>query len=80
MIETPRTKEDIIKVINGELYYLGDYTCYLYQELEKYQLIIKALHKYLQEHEDYETNELLRQLENCSDNDIEWLKKIGSDK
>ena len=79
MIEE-RKKEDVVKCINGELYYLGDYVIFLYEELERYQLILKALHKYFQEHEEYESNEFLRQLESCNnENDIKWLKKMAGD-
>lgn len=49
------------------------------QQLDKYKLILKALHKHFFEHEEYENNEFLRQLENCTENDIIWLKRMAGD-
>ena len=73
-------KEDIVKQIDGILYYHSDYTDFLYKQLEIKDLILKALHKYFTEREQYEDNEFLRQLESANENDIEWLRKIGLEK
>ena len=51
----------------------------LQQQLDKYKLILKALHKHFTEHEEYENNEFLRQLENCAENDMIWLKRMAGD-
>ena len=75
-------KDDIMKIIDGVVYYHYDYTDFLYRQLEIRDLILKALHKYFTKHEHYEENEFLRQLESVINNekDIDWLKKMaGSD-
>lgn len=51
----------------------------LQKQLDKYKLILKALHKHFTEHEEYENNEFLRQLENCTENDMIWLKRTAGD-
>lgn len=51
----------------------------LQQQLDKYKLILKALHKHFFEHEEYENNEFLRQLESCTENDMIWLKRTAGD-
>ena len=72
-------KEDVIKLIDGIPYYRYEYTDFLYEQLEYKDLILKALHKYFTEHEYYEENELLKQLESCTDSDLIWLKRMGGD-
>ena len=74
------TKEDVIKQIDGIFYYHSDYVDFLYKQLEIKDLILKALHKYFNEHEQYEDNEFLKQLESCSENDITWLKRMSGEK
>lgn len=49
------------------------------KQLDKYKLILKALHKHFTKHEEYENNEFLRQLENCTENDMIWLKRMAED-
>lgn len=49
------------------------------QQLDKYKLILKALHKHFFEHEEYENNEFLRQLESCNENDMIWLKRMAGE-
>ena len=74
-------KDDIMKIIDGIVYYHYDYTDYLYRQLEIRDLILKALHKQFTKHEHYEENEFLRQLESVINNekDIDWLKEmVGS--
>ena len=56
-------KEDVIKQIDGAFYYHSDYADFLYKQLEIKDLILKALHKYFNEHEQYEDNEFLKQQE-----------------
>lgn len=75
-------RPDLLKIIDNNVYYNYEYTDYLYRQLEIRDLILKALHKYFTKHEYYEANEFLRQLESVIDNenDIEWLKNMGSDK
>ena len=70
-------KEDFIKLIDGNIFYRYDYADFLYKQLEFKDLILKALHKYFIEHECYEINEFLRQLETCNKNDMVWLKKMA---
>lgn len=74
-------KDYFIKFIDGVVYYHYDYADFLYHQLEIRDLILKALHKYFTEHENYEENEFLRQLESVIENtdDINWLKKIAGD-
>lgn len=72
-------KERVIKEIDGKIYYEFDYVNFLYQELEKHKLILKALHKYYYEHEWYEDDEFLKQLENCTENDMIWLKRTAGE-
>lgn len=74
-------KDYFIKFIDGIVYYHYDYTDFLYHQLEIRDLILKALHKYFTEHENYEEDEFLRQLESVIDNedDIVWLRKIAGD-
>ena len=74
------TKEDVLKLIDGRTYYYTDYIYFLYEQLEIKDLILKALHKYFNEHEQYEDNEFLKQLESCSENDITWLKRMSGEK
>ena len=80
--ELSEERPDLLKIIDNNVYYNYEYTDYLYRQLEIRDLILKALHKYFTKHEYYEVNEFLRQLENVIDNenDIEWLKNMGSDK
>ena len=73
------TKDDVIKHIDGVVYYHYDYADFLYKQLEIKDLILKALHKYFTEHEYYEENELLKQLESCTDEDIIWLKRMAGE-
>lgn len=47
--------------------------------IKKNQFIFKALHKNFSEHEEYEYNEFLRQLESCTDNDMVWLKRMAGE-
>ena len=70
-----------MKIIDGIVYYHYDYTDYLYRQLEIRDLILKALHKYFMEHEYYEANEFLRQLESVTENenDVDWLIKLAGD-
>jgi hypothetical protein len=70
-------KEDIVKLIDGNIFYRYDYADFLYKQLEFKDLILKALHKYFTEHEEYENDEFLRQLESCTKNDMEWLKRMA---
>lgn len=72
-------KEDFVKLIDGNIFYRYDYADFLYKQLEFKDLILKALHKYFIEHEEYENDEFLRQLENCTENDIVWLKRMAGD-
>jgi hypothetical protein len=39
-------KEDIMKMIDGEVFYRYDYTDFLYQELQKRDYIINKIEKY----------------------------------
>ena len=71
-------KEDIIKFIDGDVFYKSDYVDFLYKQLEMKDLILKCLHKYYDEHEQYEDEAFLIQLEN-SENDIVWLKKYAGE-
>lgn len=48
-------------------------------QLKIKNLILKALHKYFTEHEHYEEDEILRELESCTDKDIIWLKRMAGD-
>lgn len=73
------TKDDIVKLIDGIPFYRYDYADFLYKQLEFKDLILKALHKYFTEHEEYENDEFLRQLESCTVNDIVWLKRMAGD-
>ena len=73
------TKDDFVKLIDGNVFYRYDYADFLYKQLEFKDLILKALHKYFTEHEEYENNEFLRQLENCTENDMVWLKRMAGD-
>ena len=75
------SKEDIVKFIDSDVFYRCDYAYFLYKQLEIKDLILKALHKYFNEHEQYEDNEFLRQLESVIDNenDINWLRKMAGD-
>lgn len=72
-------KEDFVKLIDGNIFYRYDYADFLYKQLEFKDLILKALHKYFIEHEEYENDEFLRQLENCTENDMVWLKRMAGD-
>ena len=74
-------KEDIVKFIDSDMFYRYDYADFLYKQLKIKDLILKALHKYFNEHEQYEDNEFLRQLESVIDNedDINWLRKMAGD-
>lgn len=74
-------KEDIVKFIDGDIFYRYDYADFLYKQLEIRDLILKALHKYFNEHEQYEDNEFLRQLESVIENesDTNWLRKMAGD-
>ena len=51
----------------------------LYEENEKYKLIIKALEKYFKDHEYYEESEFLRQLLSVTENDMVWLERMAGD-
>lgn len=73
-------KEDVVKQINGTLYYHSDYADFLYKQLEIKDLILKVLHKYFNEHEQYEDNKFLRQLESCTEKDMTWLKRMLGEK
>lgn len=73
------TKDDLVKLIDGIPFYRYDYADFLYKQLEFKDLILKALHKYFTEHEEYENDEFLRQLESCTVNDIVWLKRMAGD-
>lgn len=72
-------KDDLVKLIDGIPFYRYDYADFLYKQLEFKDLILKALHKYFTEHEEYENDEFLRQLESCTVNDIVWLKRMAGD-
>ena len=52
MSEEKLTKEDIIKSFNGRFYYLDDYTCFLYEELERLHSIINETREYIEEHSE----------------------------
>ena len=58
---------------------LEDYITNLQEKIEYNDLVLKALHRYFTEHECYEINEFLRQLENCTENDIIWLKRMAGE-
>jgi hypothetical protein len=73
------TKDDLVKLIDGIPFYRYDYADFLYKQLEFKDLILKALHKYFTEHEEYENDEFLRQLESCTKNDMIWLKRMAGD-
>lgn len=73
------TKDDVIKPVDGVVYYHYDYADFLYKQLEIKDLILKALHKYFTEHEYYEENEFLKQLESCTDGDLIWLKRMAGE-
>ena len=73
------SKDDIVKLIDGIPYYKYDYADFLYKQLEFKDLILKALHKYFTEHEEYENDDFLRQLESCTENDMAWLKRMAGD-
>lgn len=73
------TKDDLVKLIDGNVFYRYDYADFLYKQLEFKDLILKALHKYFTEHEEYENDEFLRQLESCTENDMVWLKRMAGD-
>ena len=72
-------KEDIVKLMNGYVFYRYDYADFLYNQLEMKDLILKALHKYFKDHEEYECNEFLNQLESCKKEDIKWLKQMAGE-
>ena len=80
----------ISKMQNDNMYVMGslyDGSAYiislmldsLQEKIEFKDLILKALHKYFTEHEEYENDEFLNQLENCTENDIVWLKRMAGD-
>lgn len=62
---------------NGKDTILLDEEKELYDEVVRLHNIIKALHKYFTEHEQYEDNEFLRQLESCTENDKVWLERMA---
>lgn len=72
-------KDDIVKFIDGIPFYRYEYADFLYKQLEFKDLILKALHKYFTEHEEYENDNFLRQLESCTENDMLWLKRMTGD-
>lgn len=44
------------------------------KEIERLELIIKAINKYCEEHEDYEYGTLIEQLHEAN---IEWLRNVA---
>lgn len=56
-----------------------DYITNLQEKIEYNDSVLKALHRYFTEHECYEINEFLRQLENCTKNDMIWLRRTAGE-
>ena len=77
--ELDLTRTMWIELTWKETHLLLNYINNLQEENSRLKLIIKALHKYFTEHEEYENNEFLRQLENCTENDMIWLKRVAGD-
>jgi hypothetical protein len=84
-------KSDEKSIINGniltspamldylEVKALLDYITNSQEKIKYNDLILKALHKYFTEHEEYENDEFLKQLESCTENDMIWLKRMAGD-
>ena len=64
-------------LVHNNIAYKAGTSIYRVEEIK--DLILKALHKYFTEHEYYEENELLKQLESCTDEDIIWLKRMAGE-
>lgn len=45
-------KDDVIKFIDGKVYYYSDYINFLYKQLELKDGIIKEVREYIEEHTD----------------------------
>jgi exo-beta-1,3-glucanase (GH17 family) len=70
---------DLDIITQEEMGILWNYITNSQEKIKYNDLILKALHKYFTEHEEYENDEFLKQLESCTENDMVWLKRMAGD-